>query len=310
MSNEAEQEKLLARWLSGELSPEERQRLEAEGGLDDLRFALDDIERWKLPDMDVDRGLENVMDRAFREPPQKKAKQVFFQPLMRIAASLLLVAAAYFVINNLLTSGATTLTTGPGETLSHVLPDGSQVELDANSRLTYSQKDWDEERNLSMDGRALFTVEKGSSFKVDTESGSVTVLGTIFDVERFDTDLLKVNCYEGRVRVDLLPANNKELLSAGQGLISEQSTVTRLTVDPKRPDWVRQISKYDTVNLSAVIKDLERHHGVSIKLPPQMATSPFNGELFYGDLDSALSNLSSMFELKYTRTAEGEIVFE
>ncbi len=310
MSNEAEQEKLLARWLSGELSPEELQRLEAEGGLDDLRFALDDIDRWKLPDMDVDRGLENVMDRAFREPPQKKGKQAFFQPLMRIAASLLLVAAAYFVINNLLTSGATTIITGPGETLSHVLPDGSQVELDANSSLTYTQKDWDEERNLSMEGRVLFTVEKGSSFKVDTKSGSVTVLGTVFDVERFDTDLLKVNCYEGRVRVDLLPANTKELLNAGQGLISEKSTVTRLTVDPQRPDWVRQISQYENVNLSTVISDLERHHGVDINLPAQLATKPFTGELFYGDLDKALTNLSSMFELKYTRTAEGEIVFE
>lgn len=310
MSNEAEQEKLLARWLSGELSPEELQRLEDEGGLDDLRFAIDDIERWKLPDMDIESGLENVMDRAFREPPQKKAKEVFFQPLIRIAASLLLVAAAYFVINNLLTAGATTITTGPGETLSHVLPDGSQVELDANSSLTYTQKNWDDERNLSMEGRVLFTVEKGSSFKVDTKSGAVTVLGTIFDVERLDTDLLKVNCYEGRVRVDLLPANTKELLNAGQGLISEKNTVTRLTVAPQRPAWVRQISQYENASLSTVISDLELYHGVDIHLPAQLATKPFTGELFYGDLDSALDNLSSIFELKYTRTAEGEIVFE
>ncbi len=310
MSNEAEQEKLLARWLSGELSPEEKQQLEAEGGLDDLRFALDDIERWKLPDMDVSRGLEDVMDRAFREPPQKKARQVFFQPLMRIAASLLIVAAAYFVINNLLTSGATTISAGAGETLSHVLPDGSQVELDANSSITYKEGSWDEERSLSMEGRALFTVEKGSSFKVDTESGSVTVLGTIFDVERFGTDLLKVNCYEGRVRVDLSTSNSKELLSAGQGLVSEMNEVTRLTVGTERPDWVRQISQYDNEPLSSVIKDLEQHHGVSIELPARYAGQPFNGELYYGDLDKALDNLSGMFELKYTRTSEGEVIFE
>ncbi|MCE7991563.1 MAG: hypothetical protein HEP71_06270 [Roseivirga sp.] len=310
MSNEAEQEKLLARWLSGELSPEELQKLEAEGGLDDLRFALDDLERWKVPDMDIDRGLEDVMDRAFREPPAKQSKQVFFQPLLRIAASLLLVAAAYFVINNLLTSGATTITTGAGETLSHVLPDGSQVELDANSSISYTQKDWDEERNLSMEGRALFTVQKGSSFKVDTEDGSVTVLGTIFDVERFDTDLMKVNCYEGRVRVDFSNPISKELLSAGQGLISVQGSVSRVTVAPQRPDWVRQINQYNNTKLSSVISDLERHHGVSIDLPAAYANELFNGELFYGDLDKALDNLASIFELKYTRTTEGKVVFE
>lgn len=310
MSNEAEQEKLLARWLSGELSPEEKQQLEAEGGLDDLRFALDDLERWKVPDMDVDRGLEDVMDRAFREPPKKKTRQVFFQPLLRIAASLLLVAAAYFVINSLLTSGATTITAGPGETLSHVLPDGSRVDLDAHSSITYSKKDWDDERNLSMQGRALFSVQKGSSFKVDTKSGSVTVLGTVFDVERFDTDLLKVNCFEGRVRVDLTTSNTKELLSAGQGLISEQSAVTRITVNQLTPDWLRQISQYENTPLSTVFADLESYHDVSITLPNQIASKPFTGELFYGNLDKALETLSSIFELKYTRTEEGTIVFE
>lgn len=310
MSNEAEQEKLLARWLSGELSPGELQQLEAEGGLDDLRFALDDLERWKVPDMDVALGLEDVMDRAFREPPVKQSKQVFFQPLLRIAASLLLVVAAYFVMNNLLTSGATTISTGAGETLSHVLPDGSQVELDANSSISYTQKDWDEERNLSMEGRVLFTVQKGSSFQVDTEGGSVTVLGTIFDVERFNRDLMKVNCYEGRVRVDLSSPESKELLGAGQGLISEQGQVTRISVATQRPDWVRQIKQYSNTQLSSVIADLERHHGVSIDLPAKYANEVFNGELFYGDLDKALSYLAPMFEFKYTRTAEGKVVFE
>lgn len=310
MSNEAEQEKLLARWLSGELSPEEEQQLEAEGGLDDLRFAMDDLKHWKVPDMDVAKGLEDVMDRAFQEPAQKKTKQVFFQPLLRIAASLLLVVGAYFVMTYLLTSGATTITTGFGETLSHTLPDGSVVNLDAQSSITYTQKDWDDERNLSMTGRALFTVQKGSQFKVDTESGSVSVLGTIFDVQRLDTDVLKVNCYEGRVRVDLTTVNARELLDAGQGLIYDNKTVTRMLVAKERPKWVDQITEYTNTPLSTVIADLERYHDVSITLPAKYANEPFKGELFYGDLDKALTNLSGMFELKYTRSAEGQVVFE
>jgi ferric-dicitrate binding protein FerR (iron transport regulator) len=310
MSNEAEREKLLARWLNGELSPEEQQQLEADGGLDDLRFALDDIKDWSLPEMDTTKGLDDVLDRAFREPPAKKARQVFFQPLLRIAASLLLVAAAYFVINNLLMAGDTTISTGPGETLSYVLPDGSQVNLDAMSSITFSKNKWDNNRYLSMEGRALFSAEKGSTFKVDTESGSVTVLGTVFEVERFDSDLMNVNCYEGRVQVDLITANTKELLAAGQGLTAQQNTVTRLLVEKDKPDWLSRISNYEDTPLSKVMADLERHHNVNITLPAEHASERFTGQLSYQDLNKALEELAAIFELTYSRTNEGQVVFE
>jgi ferric-dicitrate binding protein FerR (iron transport regulator) len=310
MSNEAEQEKLLARWLSGELSPEEQKQLEAEGGLDDLQFAMDDLKRWKVPDMDTAKGLEDVMDRAFQQPAQKKSKQVFFQPLLRIAASLLLIVGAYFVINNLLGSGVTTITTEYGETLNHTLPDGSIVNLDGHSTISYKKSSWEEERILNMTGRALFNVEKGSSFKVDTKSGSVTVLGTIFDVERQETDLLRVNCYEGRVRVDFATVNARELLNAGQSLIYDNKEVTRMMLEEATPRWVDQIKSYNNTPLNIVIEELERYHNVSITLPAQYASERFQGDFFYGDLDQALTSLTGMFQMKYTRPSEGKIIFE
>lgn len=310
MSNEAEREKLLARWLSGELSPEEQQQLEAEDGLDDLRFALDDIKNWSLPKMNIHKGLDDVLDRAFQEPPVKKTKQVFFQPLLRIAASLLLVAAAYFVINNLLMAGNTTISTGPGETLSYVLPDGSEVNLDALSSITFSKNKWDDHRHLSLEGRALFSVEKGNTFKVDTESGSVTVLGTVFEVERFDSAQLNVNCYEGRVRVDLIAANSKELLAAGQGLTVQQNTITRLLVEKEKPEWLNQIGNYENTPLSEVMADLERHHNVNITLPAEHASKPFTGQLSYKDLNQALEDIAAIFELTYSQTNVGQVVFE
>ena len=306
MSNEADQDKLLARWLSGALSEEEKEQLKNEKGLDDLRFALDDLKGWKVPELDVAAGLNDLRARIDRESAPKQSRQVFFQPWLRIAASIILIAAVYFVFNTLLSSGPTTIATGFGETLSHVLPDGSVVDLDANSSISYSEKAWDDSRELSLTGRALFSVETGNTFQVQTEEGSVTVLGTVFDVKQRAAGTLAVNCYEGRVRVDIRELT--ELLKGGEGLVSENSQVTRLNVGVEKPDWVEKRSNYNGAALSDVIKDLEEFHGVNITLPAGN-NDRFNGMLNYSDLEKALDQLATVFELTFSRDGD-KVVFE
>ena len=307
MSNEADQEKLLARWLSGDVSESEKELLAKEKGLDDLRFALDDLKGWKVPELDVKAGLTDLRARLDEQAAPKQTKQVFFQPWLRIAASVVLIAAVYYVFNSLLSAGPTTITTGYGETLSHVLPDGSVVNLDANSSISYSAKNWDDSRALDLDGRALFTVQKGESFTVDTDEGSVTVLGTIFDVKQREEGLISVDCYEGLVRVDI--DTQEELLKAGQGLMALNGQVTRKAIDGSGPEWLTLKSTYSNVALTEVVSTLEEFYGINITIPASERATPFTGELDYSNLDNALQVLSTVFELEYTRTGD-KVVFE
>jgi len=78
--------------------------------------------------------------------------------------------------------------TAYGETKSVVLPDGSSVVLNANSKLTIAS-DWnqvDSEREIWLDGEAFFSVihkKDNKVFRVKTKEGvSVEVLGTTFNV--------------------------------------------------------------------------------------------------------------------------------
>jgi len=48
-------------------------------------------------------------------------------------------------------------------------------------------------------GKAYFDVDKGKTFTVKTDLGTVQVLGTRFDVESRDS-IFKVVCYEGSVK--------------------------------------------------------------------------------------------------------------
>lgn len=300
MSNEADQEKLLARWLSDTLSEEEKELLKKESGLEDLRFTLDDLEGWKVPAMDKEAGLKDLKYRIdiAREPREKK--QVFFQPWLRIAASMILIAAVAYLFKIMLSSGPTSVTTGFGETLSYVLPDGSKVELDANSSITYSEKKWKEERTLNLVGRALFTVQKGSAFKVNTEAGNVTVLGTVFDVLQRKSNELTVKCYEGLVQVDY--GNSSEKLKAGEGLVAINNLGSPIEVTGSGPAWVNKTASFTDTPLKVVVEELEAFYGLEISLPTDSQSEPFTGELNYGDLENALIMLANVFEMSYTRS--------
>lgn len=91
------------------------------------------------------------------------------------------------------------LVTNYGQQLDYVLPDGSKVNLNANSNLTYYKQ---EPRTVWLNGEAYFEVEKkpqnGAKFQVITQDLSVTVLGTSFNVNTRN-DKTKVYLTEGKV---------------------------------------------------------------------------------------------------------------
>ena len=141
------------------------------------------------------------------------------------AAALALVLAAAFYW---LTDPA--LSTGYGEQKTVDLADGTQVTLNANSRLSINYTDQVRQTTL-IQGEALFNVTKHQSrpFVVVIGSRKVVAIGTTFEVRREDTaePAFTVTLIEGRVAVgplnapNLLPVEPGEaltLLSAGQRL--------------------------------------------------------------------------------------------
>lgn len=101
--------------------------------------------------------------------------------------------------------------TPPAQRRSLALPDGSRVELNASTSLSYEHRR--DERHLRLEkGQAYFVVAKDSTrpFVVDTPSGSVRVTGTIFDVRMGSEGTLEVTVVEGSVQVKPLPPAERD----------------------------------------------------------------------------------------------------
>ncbi|RYZ26433.1 MAG: hypothetical protein EOO10_15555 [Chitinophagaceae bacterium] len=100
------------------------------------------------------------------------------------AAVLLLITGAIFWNNS--KKSQLKLNTAFGQIASHKLPDGSEVMLNANSKLAMNES-WKggEDREVWLEGEAFFHVKKTSAkdrFIVHTNGADIIVTGTQFNV--------------------------------------------------------------------------------------------------------------------------------
>ncbi|MEO1652264.1 MAG: FecR domain-containing protein [Bacteroidota bacterium] len=152
-----------------------------------------------------------------------------------------------------------------GETAQHVLPDGSEIFLNAETRLSYAPYWWMINRQVGLAGEAFFSVQKGSKFKVKTKSGTTEVLGTQFNVYTRMNEF-RVYCQEGKVSVST-PGQEKVILQAGDYSTLENEKLNKSKgrdSESKILAWKRFI--YNTTPLKKVFEDFERQYDVKIQL--------------------------------------------
>ncbi len=120
-----------------------------------------------------------------------------------------------------------TLSTGNGETYSVKLPDGSLVQLNAASSLTYSANLLSGgKRIVSLSGEGYFQVAKDKlhPFIVKAAGQTVEVLGTQFNINSYrDEPLVKTTLLEGSIKLSAVGAErilkpNEQASSSGAGL--------------------------------------------------------------------------------------------
>jgi ferric-dicitrate binding protein FerR (iron transport regulator) len=92
-----------------------------------------------------------------------------------------------------------------GEKTQLILPDGTQVWLNSESKLVYPASFSSRERKVNLEGEAYFNVTKvsKSKFTVYTQDVKVNVLGTKFNVKSYPNDpTIETTVVEGMVKVE------------------------------------------------------------------------------------------------------------
>lgn len=281
---------LLARWLAGELTPDELQQLENSPEYTTLLRMKQNFSRLQSPRTDDERILKHVLGQEKNSP--KKTIPLYRKAWFAAAAMVvvLLGLAVYFVAPNRYVAEN-------GQTIAFALPDRSEVKLNAGSDARFSSWNWNSNREIALNGEAYFKVAKGKTFTVKTDLGSVTVLGTQFNVrargKRFD-----VVCYEGKVQV--ISKAGQSVLTPGQKITISGSLADLKTIKAAQPEWTQNELLFDNESLDGLLSELTRHYNVAIQ------TELKSGQLFSGavpgnDLDVALDIIGSTYHLDAVR---------
>ena len=137
------------------------------------------------------------------------------------------------------------------------LSDGSTVELSPNSKLSFPETFNSLKRDVTLNGEATFNIAKDAArpFFVNSNSVLITVLGTRFTVNSFESDsATKVILHEGKVMVKTpdssLGNKNEYYLAPGDVFLSKKvnkrSHVLHLEKD-KDDDYVFDNYPFDVV---------------------------------------------------------------
>ncbi len=288
------QENYLAKWLNNELSEEELaafERSEEYASYQKIVRASDALE---APSFDMEKALADFQA-SQRNQETKVIKMRPSQYLMRIAAAVtVLFIATYFYIASL----NETFSTEYAQRTEIVLPDASEVLLNAGSKLSYSERNWDSERNLSLEGEAFFKVAKGKKFTVTTDLGTISVLGTQFNVES-RKGFFEVTCYEGLVSVTF-QGKEQKLPSGTSFLVVNDRIVPTEAPLSSEPSWVNNESSFKSIPLTYVLSEFQRQYNVTVETKNVDLTQLFTGTFSNTNINLALQSISTPSQLSYS----------
>ncbi|WP_435579864.1 FecR family protein [Gilvibacter sp.] len=284
-------EKLLHKWLNDDLTEQERKQVEQDPEYGYYMALLADAKTFKADQFSQPKDFEDVLAAL---PQKNSGKLHYLKPLLRIAAILVVALGVYFTLFN---EDRIKVATAMAEQKTIVLPDNSEVRLNAGSNLSFSEDSWAEARELTLNGEAYFKVAKGQVFDVISKQGKVTVLGTEFNV--IDRgEFFQVVCYEGRVAVTFGDA--KEELLPGDAIRFFEGEARLFNVNESNPSWIQKKSSFDAVSMALVLDELERFYEVEINASSSVLKRQFTGAFSHEDLEQALKQITTPLQLTYT----------
>ena len=325
-------EALIMSYLDGQCSAEEAHELllwvaESEENRLHFKALKEQYEVWNLTDFtmpelneaDVEAALDVVNGKI--DAVEETETNVVQMPWLRrnyryvsgVAAAFLIALFVGFLVRNSFDSTMTYAYNGQNES-SFVLPDGTSVNFNSESTISYPEHFDKTNRAVDFEGVAYFDVTKDENkpFVIHCNNMDVEVLGTTFllnadkDNERYFVDL-----YTGKVRMTAFDEKGRELsqieVTPGERGVwnaAEGELKTMSYPEVKEEELVNNhVLVFDNESLSKIVEALEYLYKVEIELDEACAakklTARFSDE---ESIDEVLETIAIVSEVTVTKS--------
>ena len=284
--------------------------------------------------LDSELKLTRLLSKIFEyENPrlsEKKKKPPFFgflKAAVILLTSGLLVWFAMKLVDQTDHTGPDMITknTARGQKITLTLPDGTTVQMNSETKLTFPME-FGNRRQVLLDGEAFFMVKRDEQkpFVVQTGNLHTEVLGTTFNIKAFKNEIIEITVATGKVKVTstnvqnqnsslnnvntplegkggvLLTPNQQALFDASTNTLKARNVDTNIHIA-----WKEGVLKFSEVRFQDVVIDLERWYGVDIDIDPRLNECIVIGQYQNESLETILKSFEFLMEIDYEFGKDG-----
>jgi transmembrane sensor len=214
-----------------------------------------------------------------------------------LPAAIAAACAIWFVNPSMVENWRADIVTARGQVIARDLPDGSRLNIGADTALDLDFKDG-RRRVVLRRGQAFFDVKPNQmAFTVDSGAGEIRVLGTAFNIDRTADDV-EVTVQHGLVSVAGQDRDATVKLSANQHVRvsgGKLGTVETGDIDA-RLAWISGRLVFDRVPLYRVVEALQRQTSSRIVIRGRFSDLLVSGTFPTTNVDESLTAIAGMIE--------------
>lgn len=189
-----------------------------------------------------------------------------------------------------------------------ILPDSSQVWVNAGTILRFPQQFQADNRTIHVNGEIYLEVKKDPTrpFFVKTSQMDIRVLGTSFCVTAYqDEEAQSVVLKEGLVAVNDRNGTEQKI-TPDEMLVLSQDQMTVKEVDPYNYiSWIDGILQFKERNLGQILDQLSRYYRITFNCPEELESFKYSGKLvLFDDIHQVLNTLKTSLPISYQEKDE------
>lgn len=199
---------------------------------------------------------------SFTQNQKQSGKHIPLWKKLSAAAAIALLAIGCFSIFSKQETQYITVANNDNIVKVVTLPDSSQIFLQNGATITYPEQFKSDARKVSTKGNVFCEIQRNESapFTVSSESFTITVLGTSFQVNEQNDAFVVVETGKVKVSTD----DQSVIIEKGERAdLQEQKLTTSNNTDVNFLSWKTKTLLFNNANLSQVYADLARHYNYS-----------------------------------------------
>lgn len=292
--------------LTDKLSWEEKEKLSKQSSVE-----MKMKQQWESiadepcdPEMGV--RIWRRLEKSRKEQPQRH--RFSFHPYL-VAASILLfvVGGGLWMMKQNWNAKPEYIHYMADRALMYLMPDSTKIWMQAGSKICYA-KEFEDYREVWLDGEALFDVTKGrkNNFKVHLSKAFIEVKGTSFLVKKDMNDINEITLFEGKVDFNIINSDTHIAMKPMEKIIYDPKTVEVTLEKVEHMNWDNGRYQFTDIMLEQLIEMINQKYDSHIVLGKNInKTHRYTGSISHGEsLDKIIEKLCYTMGLKVEKQGE------